>query len=86
MALFPGMAIMAAALMVGFAGGSAVAHADEATRPSAPAPQTPGAQSSPDFELEPGAATPQDAREADPFGRAPGCPLHDDEAPRLLIG
>lgn len=86
MALFPRTAIMAAALTVGFAGGLTVGHADEAAGPAAPAPRTPAAQASPDFELEPGAATPLDTLEADPFGRAPGCPLHDDEAPRLLIG
>ncbi len=86
MAIFPRLAIMAAALVVGVAGGLAVVHADEAAAPALPAPQTPGVQPSPDFELEPGAATPLDALEADPFGRAPGCPLNDEVAPRLLIG
>lgn len=86
MALFPGSAIRTAALMFGIAGGLTIAHADEAAGPAAPTAQTPTAQPSPGFELEPGAATPLDALEADPFGRAPGCPLQDDEAPRLLIG
>lgn len=77
-------AIMAALLVTGGAAGPIGASADEAPSSTAPHLQAPEAR--PSHDREPEATTPQDTKEADPFGRAPGCPLIDDEPPSLLIG
>ncbi|MGI9382827.1 MAG: hypothetical protein ACR2PO_06710 [Methyloligellaceae bacterium] len=79
-------AALAGALLIAFSIGAPAAWAMDGAKPFVPPAPPPAATTTPDAEINPDAPASQYDPDADPLGYAPGCPLRNDDPPRLLIG
>lgn len=80
------LAAIAGGMFIALASGAPYASASEEVGPTAPATQPPAAASTPDANSDPKPPAGLYEPETDPWDQGPGCPLRDDDPPRLLIG
>ena len=79
------LAAFAGVMLIALMSGAPPASALQEVQPTAPAAEPPAATATPDAKSKQEPPARQYEPEADPWGKAPGCPLRNDDPPRLLV-